>query len=189
MTATELKELDDEQLVAHIRGGNEEAFSFLVERYQNKLYYYALKFIHDDQKAQDVLQEAFIKAYVNLNSFDADRNFSAWVYRIVHNEALNFAKRHAREIPVGDAKWFDNIPDERVDLAGEIDLKTKRSQVRAVVFSLPLKYREVLVLYYFEGMDYEDIAKVLQIPTATVGTRIRRAKARLKRALPQEIKS
>ncbi len=177
----------DQQIVLQIRSGSTESFALLVDRYQKKLYYYALKYIHDDQKAQDVIQEAFIKMYVNLNSFDVDRNFSAWAYRIVHNEALNFIKRNRHEVSVGDESWFANIADERVDLAAELDSKNNRQQIRMAVFKLPMKYRDVLVLYYFEGLEYDDIARVLHIPTPTVGTRIRRAKAKLKAELPQEL--
>lgn len=178
--------MTDEELILHIRESHPDKFAEVVSRYQNRLFCYVLRYVHDKLKAEDILQESFIKMYININSFDADRSFSAWAYRITHNETINYIKKNSKENTITDDGWFENIADDRIDFAGEYDKKLNGKKVRDAINILPMKYKEVVVLYYFEGQDYDQIAKVLQIPRSTVGVRLRRAKGRLQKQLQEE---
>ena len=107
----DIKLLSDEELVVQIRTKNKERYSDLVKRYQDKLMRYATYLLHDEQKALDVVQESFIKAYVNLNGFDTKKKFGSWIYRIVHNEAMNSAKKFIKEIPLMQGMDFKSDED------------------------------------------------------------------------------
>lgn len=178
------KTLSDEELVQTVRSGNQDRFGELMERYEQRLFGYIMTFVFDQQKAEDILQNCFIKIYTNLNSFDVDKRFSPWAYRIAHNESINYVKKNKKEVSLDQYEdWLNNIADERVDLADEVDRSIEKDKVRKAVFSLPMKYKEVVILYYFEGQQYRQISKTLRIPISTVSTRILRAKKKLKKIL------
>lgn len=178
--------LSDEKLVVMVRTEAPEDYRYVVERYQQKLFRYILSYIYDQDKAEDIVQETFIKMYINLNSFDSNRTFSSWAYKIAHNEMVNYVRKHKREIVLEDDSWIPELADDRPSLAEELDKKLSRHKLYNALALLPMKYREVLVLYYFQGHDYESIATILSIPMSTVSTRIARAKAKLKKILIKE---
>jgi len=99
---SDYEKLSDEEIVEKVRSKNQELYSIIVERYQNKLLRYANNLIKDEDKASDVIQDSFIKAFINLNGFDVKKKFSSWIYRIVHNEAINIAKKYQKELPILD---------------------------------------------------------------------------------------
>ncbi len=177
-----MNEQTDEMLARAVQEGDKEAFGVLVERFEAKMLRYASKFLFDLFSAEDVVQEVFIKAYVNIKSFDAGKRFSPWLYRIAHNEFINALKRKGREpLPFFDPdELFPHpVSTETADRALlEEELKTVTD---GHLRSLGPKYREPIVLLYYEGLDYKEIAEVLQIPISTVGVRIKRAKESLKR--------
>src|SRR6185436_19474850 len=172
----------DEQIAKKVQEGNGEAFGELLERYQPKLSRYARKFLFDEEDAADIVQDVFIKAYRNIQSFDVSRRFSPWIYRIAHNEFVNALKKReaSRTIFAFDidtlfphltaAETADSAALER-DLRGTLESHLEK---------LDPKYREPLILYYLESMDYKEISDILQIPVSTVGVRLARARAMLK---------
>ncbi len=168
--------LSDEALVGEIRSRDRERYADLVKRYEGKLLRYATYLVHDDQKALDVVQEAFIKAYTNLNGFDMKGKFSSWIYRIVHNEAMNTLKRHRKEYPLVDFDAFESSEDLLADITKQ-EIITMATEC---LDRLPEKYREPLVLMYLEDKSYEEISDIMRIPMGTVATRINRAKAQMK---------
>jgi len=172
----------DEQIASNVQKGETEGFGLLVERYENKLMRYARKFLRDPDDAKDIVQEVFIKAYENIQSFDSSRRFSPWIYRIAHNEFVNAIKKRSRGPVLGldfDVVFPHLTAGETADdVALERDM---RQILEACLDELDPKYREPLVLYYFEGVSYKDMADVLQIPVSTVGVRIARGKAMLKK--------
>lgn len=176
--------ISDEELIGIIRAKDKERFSEIIERYQQRLFSYCMTFVYDKQKAEDILQNCFIKIYTNLNSFDASKKFSPWAYRIAHNEAINYLKKNRKEISLDQYEdWLNNIADERIDLSAEVDKNLEKDKVRKAVIKLSMKYKEVVMLYYFEGQQYQQISNILQIPVSTVSTRILRAKRKLKKLL------
>jgi len=168
--------MTDEKIVELIRKGNKEIFAVIIERYQEKLLRYAYGLLGDDG-AQDAVQNAFIKVYVNLNGFNVNKKFSSWIYRIVHNEAMNLVIKERRKI-----SWDENWElDSGVDMEDELIKKEMAENARKCLQEIPLEYSEPLALFYLESKSYEEIGDILRLPVGTVGTRINRAKKLLKR--------
>ncbi len=166
----------DAQLVARITAGETEQLGQLMARYEPKLLRYVVYLIHDEAVARDVVQETFIKTYQNLKGYNAKYKFSSWIYRIAHNEAINAVKRNAREIHIdADDEMATNSTTIR-----DIDRKILAGDVGECLDELGSRYREVLMLYYYENMKYEDIADVVHAPRSTVGVWMARAKRQLK---------
>ena len=180
-----MEEPRDEEIARRVQRGESSLFGELVTRYEERLLRYAKKFLLDAEDAKDLLQDVFMKAYVNIQSFDIARKFSSWIYRIAHNEFVNaIKKRSGREIfSLFD---FDTILPHPV-AKETADEGAHRKEMRAMLDRglavLNPKYREPLVLYYFEEMSYREIAEILEIPTSTVGVRLERGKKKLKEAL------
>ena len=172
----------DEEIAAGVQKGDTEIFGQLVERYEPKMTRYAHKFLFAHADAQDLVQEVFIKAFVHIKSFDAKRKFSSWLYRIAHNEFINALKRKEKG-PLyffdPDTFWPHPLSKETADR--DINEKELKEMMSLSLNKLQPKYREPLVLYYYEEMDYKEIAEVLKIPIATVGVTRQRAKNKLKK--------
>ena len=170
----------DEQIAARVQQGDGEHFGLLVERYEAKIARYARKFLFDSEDTKDLVQEVFLKAYINIQSFDLSRRFSPWVYRIAHNEFINAGKKRAR-IPVltFDFDLLFPHPAATETADGEANRRDMRQMLDQSLGKLDAKYREPLILYYFEEMDYQEIAEVLQIPVATLGVRLKRGRSKL----------
>lgn len=180
-----MDERTDEVLAHLVQQGDVDLFGVLMERYEAKLTRYLTKFLIRGEDAKDILQEIFIKAYVNINTFDPKRPFSPWIYRIAHNEAVNTIRKRKRDmiIPLDlDLLFPQPVAKETADK--ETQDKELAQLIEKGLDKLDSKYREALVLYFFEEMDYKMIAEVLKIPTSTVGVRIKRAKEMLKKQLP-----
>ena len=182
------KELTDSQLVEIVRNSDQERYGEIIERYQGKLFAYLYRLIGSYDEAQDLLQNVFIKVYRNLQSYDVNRKFSSWIYRIAHNEAVNYIKRKSlkRFIPWEDiAATKDKL--EMVSLEERADKawlkKEVKKEVNSAIDRLPFKYKQVLLLKYFSDNSYEEISEILGKPVNTVGTLISRAKKKLSEEL------
>ncbi len=179
-------ELKDEQLVIIIREKDQEVYSELMQRYQTKLIHYLRKFIKSHDELEDVLQEVFIKVYRNIFDFDATKKFSPWIYRIAHNEAVNYLKKHSKDgISLDDKEW--EIVDKKIDIKEEVENKLLRPKIEQGLVALKDKYREPLILYFFEQKTYEEISDIMRLPVNTVGTLISRGKIKLKQYLQKEL--
>jgi RNA polymerase sigma-70 factor (ECF subfamily) len=174
----------DRQLVTRAQGGDKQAFSLLVEKYQRKLARLLSRFIRDPAEVEDVTQEAFIKAYRALPAFRGDSAFYTWLYRIGINTAKNYLMAMGRRAPTSteieaeEAEGFEegeqlrdiNTP-ESVLLSNEI-----AETVNATIEQLPEELRTAIQMREIEGMSYEDIAKAMDCPIGTVRSRIFRAR-------------
>jgi len=178
-------EKTDETIAMEVQKGDATSFGVLMQRYEAKLARYGRKFIADSDDIKDLVQDVFIKAYVNMQSFDADRKFSPWIYRIAHNEFVNAIKKKKGRITFSLSD-FDTIlphPMAKEDIESDAQRKELRAMLERSVQALDPKYREPLVLYYFEDMDYKEIGEVLQMPVSTVGIRLQRGKGMLKKLI------
>ena len=168
----QLANYSDEELVELVRTSNKELYGELVQRYQKKLLRYARYLVNDEQKALDVVQEAFIKAYSNLNGFDSKRSFSSWIYRIVHNQAMNQFQKLQEKFSLPLQDYFasgQNVEEEAIK-------KDQLAELESCLQQTPNKYKEPLLLFYIENKSYEEISDIMRIPISTVGTRIARGK-------------
>lgn len=159
-------------------------FAEIVLRYEAKLTRYIRRLgVQNVEDQQDVLQEIFIKVYKNLNGFDTSLSFSSWIYRIAHNEAISFyRKKNVRPEghQIADSEevlgWLvadSQSPERMFDTAVSAAILTK------ALGTLESKYRDPVLLRYFEHKEYEEISDILKIPIGSVGTLIHRGKKRL----------
>ncbi|PIZ47482.1 hypothetical protein COY32_01625 [candidate division WWE3 bacterium CG_4_10_14_0_2_um_filter_41_14] len=169
----------DEHLAELTQKGDNAPYAELLNRYEPKLMRYALRLVKNDQVAQDVVQNTFIKAYKNLKGFDTKRQFSSWIYRITHNEAMDHLRRKKKEISGVDKAIFDNITDQTPGIEEKMLTEEVQQMVRDLIDKLPDHYQEPLILFYLEEKSYEEISDILKMPTNTVGTKINRGKKML----------
>ena len=174
----------DEEIAILVQNGDIQVFGELVSRYEQKMMRYARKFLFGYHDSEDVVQDVFLKAYSNIRGFDPSRKFSSWLYRIAHNEFINAIKKRGREpLPFFDPDTIFPHPVAADDPVKDVTRKEMAEVLNRSLDKLDPKYRETLVLFYFEDLDYEAIAEVLQIPKSTVGVRLNRGKAVLKKYL------
>jgi RNA polymerase sigma-70 factor (ECF subfamily) len=180
---TKYSEQLDEDLVLRVQRGDKSAFDFLVIKYQHKIVQLVNRYIKDPSEAQDVAQEAFIKAYRALGNFRGDSAFYTWLYRIAINTAKNYLVSRSRrssdyQVDVQDAEAIENAPQlqgmetpERLLLNQEII-----DTIKTAIDKLPEEMRTAIMLREFEGMSYEEIAEAMDCPVGTVRSRIFRAR-------------
>jgi len=173
----------DQALVERVQRGDKAAYDVLVLKYQHKIGHLISRYVHDSHEAQDVAQEAFIKAYRGLAKFRGDSAFYTWLYRIAINTAKNHLVTMGRKISdtgidAADAEQFEGGGALRENATPERELV--RDQIAAVVkqsiADLPEDLRTAITLREFEGLSYEDIAVAMDCPIGTVRSRIFRAR-------------
>ncbi len=167
------------------------AFALLVNRYEAKLDRYVKRLgVHRHEDRQDLLQDIFLKVYRNLNSFDARLSFSSWIYRIAHNETISFYRKVAAR-PEGhqvndSEELFTWLPDAALPSAERLfDAAVSSRALSQALAQLESKYRDPIILRYFEFCEYDEISDILKIPIGSVGTLIHRGKKRLAELMPQ----
>jgi RNA polymerase sigma-70 factor (ECF subfamily) len=174
----------DQALVERVQAGDQQAFGLLVAKYQRKLLRLVSRLVRDSAEAEDVTQEAFVKAYRSLAGFRGDSAFYTWLYRIGVNTAKNWLVAHGRRVPT--ATEMDNTEAESYgesDLLHDTDtpervLMSKQiaATVNAAMDELPEELRTAVTLREIEGLSYEEIAQVMDCPIGTVRSRIFRAR-------------
>jgi RNA polymerase sigma-70 factor, ECF subfamily len=173
-----MKETDESKIIRSIIDGSDR-YAELVERYHVGLIIHCEQLVGDRDEAEDVAQEAFVKAYMQLRHYDASRaRFSTWLYKIATNEALDYLRKNKRRVNVDD---LETIAEATMPEYIEED---ERRYVRQTVKELqPPEQRRVIEAYFWEGKSYQEIADEMQAPLNTVRTWIRRAKLQLKEKL------
>lgn len=169
----------DEELAA-LSVKDQGFFCCLINRYQNKLLRYVIRLSGvSKEEAEDILQEVFIRVYQNLNDFDPELKFSSWIYRITHNQVIsNYRRLKARPQSV-DWELADDILNSiasDLDLEKEVNHKYLRESIEKILASMDKKYREILVLRFFEEKSYQEMSDILKKPLGTVATLMNRAK-------------
>jgi RNA polymerase sigma-70 factor, ECF subfamily len=189
VSAKDIENKSDEEIVGLVLK-NQDFYSYLISRYEGKLARYIRRISSFSQEdVEDILQEVFIKAYQNLRSFDQKLKFSSWIYRITHNQVVSHWRKIKSKPSVISAEennsWLESIPD-KLDIERELNIKFDAEQVRKNLEKVDKKYREVLVLRYFESKDYNEISDILEKPMGTVATLINRAKKNFEKVLEKE---
>ena len=182
-------EKTDEEIALSVQSGKVELFSILVKRYEEKIQRYARKVLASNDDIQDVVQDIFIKTYVNIQSFDVKRRFSPWIYRIAHNEIVNLFKRNKLRnfLPLLEPDvLFPNYSKGFDEINKGVESQEMKRIIDVGLQDLENKYREPIVLYYIEELSYQEISEILHLPVATVGTRIRRGREMLKNIFKKE---
>jgi RNA polymerase sigma-70 factor (ECF subfamily) len=175
-----LEKLTDHQLIARYLKGDEKSFEVLVARYTPLMYRFVYGYTKNDQQAQDITQEVFLKVWRNAKNIDEKRNFKSWIYTIAKNTALDFLKKK-KSIPFSEfenhegknyitEKLVEPLPlPDTIAIARE----DKNNFLRAIE-KLSDKYQVILLLYYYQYLNFREIAEVLKEPINTIKSRHRR---------------
>jgi len=178
----ELVDLSDDALVKRAIKGDRTAFSELVLRHERVVFNLALRFMRDEARAEDMAQEAFLKAYRMIPKFRGDCKFSSWMYRVTSSVCLTELKRSKRrgEVPFEPVHHGSTTP--RTDHLDMPEL------IRDCVTQLPDNYAAVVTLYYLDEISYEDIAEILDVPMGTLKTWLFRARNQLRAIVEKALK-
>lgn len=177
-----LESLSDKELVERAQS-SQIAFKALVDRHWRRLYVFVKRlYFFEHEEIQDIVQEAFIKLYRNLNAFDPAFAFTTWIYQITRNCAIDVLRKkqvRPQTIALEDDEW------ERLLVAAEDGMKEgmEIENIKRAILSLPLNYREAFTLFYLEEKTYEEMIDILKKPKGTIASLINRAKTMLRREL------
>lgn len=194
-TSPMMGDAPDLELAMRAASGEEVAFEAIMRRHNRLLFRTARSILKNDADAEDILQQAYLRAWRALNDFRADARLSTWLVRIVVNEALgHLRRRHAQVIPL-EVAMASNEPDTQRWLQDDADRQPDRTTMRAElrqvmegrIDMLPDDYRRVFMLRGVEEMSVEEVAQALSIPEATVRTRFFRARGLLREGLSQDM--
>ncbi len=180
---------DDAPLVERCLRGDERAFGLLLGRYRRPVFSLVLRMVGNREDAQDLAQEAFVRAFRSLHSYDRSRSFASWLFKIASNLTIDFHRK--RRLPTFSLSVGEDDQEGReLELADpsqtvlEALMEDEQSrQTEGLVQSLPEKYRIVVLLRHSQEMSYEDMAETLNLPIGTIKARLHRARALLKQKL------
>jgi RNA polymerase sigma-70 factor, ECF subfamily len=182
----------DELLLDSYLRGDRMAFTALMQRYSNELLHFLTRFLGSRAAADDVFQETFLQIHLSAETFDLDRRFKPWLFTIAANKARDYHRKHNRSSAMslsatiggdGEGESFVDLLQAEIPNPDMPLLDAERSRlVKKAVDSLPAHLREILLLSYFQGFSYNQIAESLQIPLGTVKSRLHTAVAAFARA-------
>ena len=169
------------ELVEQCRANDRKAQLALYRKYCDGMFCVAMRFLKNEDDAEDVLQEAFIRAFQRIEQFSGQVTFGAWLKRIVVNGCIDFLKsKHQRTVELDEG--YMHIADQDYwKVEGEVDL----DEIKKVIDSLPEKYRYVVQLFLVEGYDHSEISEILNISQTASRTRLLRGKGQLKELLKE----
>ena len=172
--------------VQHILHNDKEAFSQILERYDDQIYYHILKIVHNKEDARDLTNDAFAKAYLNLKLFKPKYKFNSWLYRIATNTAIDFLRKEKLRYDI------QNPYNDKIQIANnttpftELQKKENYATLRDAVLKLRSEYRTIIKLRYYEELSYEEIAQRLNCPIGTVKATLYRAKTMLSKIITNQ---
>jgi RNA polymerase sigma-70 factor (ECF subfamily) len=172
----------DATLIDRTLAGEPAAFGELVLRYQDRLYNSLVRVLGSAEDARDAVQEAFVQAFVKLESFRGASAFYTWLYRIAFNQAMSHArrKRPTRSLDEARAGRGQEPVDVQPAPDARLDASERAKQVHRALAELSAEYRQVIVLREMDGCKYEEIAELLELPVGTVRSRLFRARLELR---------
>lgn len=171
----------EKAIIAEILDGNPEPYRQLVERYHRGLIQHLYNIVYDGNAAEDLAQEAFIKAYEKLAQYNDAYAYSTWLYKIADNLAFRYLRqaKQTQDIDVIE----ETVSDDGPSLEETVDASVTGDAVRGAVRKLPIEYRQAIILYYWDGKSYEEIAAIMDRPVGTIRTWLHRAKEHLRKEL------
>lgn len=176
---------DDTAVIGQVRAGDSGAFGILVRKYQDRLFHCLAHLAGDLHEAEDLVQEAFVQAFLKIRTFQGQSSFFTWLYRIAFNLTASRLRRKRPQASLskgGEAEEADPVDTEE-GVEEKLVRSERAAQVQAALATLPPDYRAILVLREMEGCDYETIADILELPLGTVRSRLFRARMELRERL------
>jgi len=182
--------MDELKIIESCLLGNTQMFSRLIDNYKNMVYNLAYRMSNNPHEAEDISQEAFLRAFQSLAHFNPSYKFSTWLYQITLNiirdrfkrRELNYVSLDA-PVETEDSEFYPQPADSTNDPEQIIARKEDAQEIQKAIYSLPLKYREVLVLRHLQDLSYIEISNILKLPSGTVKIRLYRAREHLKKIL------
>lgn len=168
---------EDRRLVELVLEGDDAAFEYLFNRYRDAIYRLFVQRLGGVKDADDLLQETFIKVYINLHRYRADYTFGQWVYTIARNTFIDFVRRRQDDLSI-DERFSAPASDAPTPEQSFINLQ-QRTQIENYLARLAPRYRRLIVMRFFEEYSYEEIAAKLSLPLGTVKTQIHRAREQM----------
>lgn len=184
MDSLHATEQSDETLVKRTRAGDADAFSELARRHEQTVYNLSLRFMRNASLAEDMAQEAFLKAYQKIHKFRGESRFSTWLYRIVCNVCLSELQKRKRRGEL--SRTFEAGP--AVSPGTTLAQSDEAELIRRCVVQLPKRYAEVITLYYLEECSYDEVAEIMAVPEGTLKTWMHRARRQLRDIVGRELK-
>jgi RNA polymerase sigma-70 factor (ECF subfamily) len=170
----------DDALIERVKKGDCDAFNPLVERYKLLLYRLMYRIVYNRDDAEDLVEEAFIKAYKSISRYEIGRSFYAWISRIAVNNAINYLKKEKKNM-TQPIEWSEHTLEAQKGNPVEMTKhKLLKEKIGVAIAKLPEDYRTILVLRVEEEYSYEEIGKILKIPKGTVMSKLARARQKLK---------
>lgn len=194
MESSDLTTSSDEELLESFQRGQREAFGALVRRYEGELYGYLRRYLGNESLAEDVFQNTFLQLYAKIGKYERGRPVRPWLYTIATHQAIDALRRQGRHQSVSlDQEREDLRQHDTPQLLGMLESRQpgpleaaegeeRRLMVRASVDRLPDFLKQVVILAYYQGMKYSDIAQILGIPVGTVKSRLHSALTKLQEA-------
>jgi len=176
--------------IKQVRKGDQNAFGEIVELYKDKVFQLCFRMLGNSHEAEDISQEAFIRAYINIERYNIDRKFSTWLYRIATNLCIDRIRKKKPDYYL-DAEvagtegltLYSQIPASQLAPDEEVSKIELQEIIQNEILKLPEKYRTVIVLKYIEELPLTEISKILDLPIGTVKTRIHRGREALRKQL------
>lgn len=183
--------MTEQELVTRAKQGDQDAFAQLVEANQNKIYSLAYRMAGNPEDAADLAQEAFLRAWRTMPSFQGDSSFSTWLYRLTSNLCIDFLRKEKRRKTAATVTSLDDeesaaptdVPDHRFNPEEELERKELRTAVGQALLKLSDEHRQILILRELDGLSYTEIADRLELGEGTVKSRIARARLALRNIL------
>ncbi|KAA0542934.1 RNA polymerase sigma factor SigW [Bacillus sp. BGMRC 2118] len=176
--------------IRQVKNGDQNAFSEIVELYKDKVYILCYRMLGNSHEAEDIAQEAFIRAYINIDSYNIDKKFSTWLYRIATNLSIDRIRKKKPDFYL-DAEvkgtegltMYSQVASDTPLPEEEVESLELQQSVQEEILKLPEKYRAVIVLKYIEELSLKEISDILGLPISTIKTRIHRGREALRKQL------
>jgi RNA polymerase sigma-70 factor (ECF subfamily) len=184
----ELEQLSDEDLIERFQQGNTNAYELIVKRYKNQLLNFVYRFLNNQEEAEDVVQETFLRVFRNRFAYTRVAKFSTWIYTIAGNLARTELRRRKRrrlfsltDMGVEDRDY--EIADDVLNPETQANSTLQEEIIQREISKLSPKFREVIILRDVQELSYEEISKIIRVPIGTVKSRVNRARLRLQNRL------
>jgi RNA polymerase sigma-70 factor (ECF subfamily) len=188
--------MEDSRLIREALGGDDRAYKKLMRKYHDPIFNFIFRMIREREQVEDLTQEAFIKAFSSLRSFNEEYAFSTWLYKIATNNCIDFIRKHKLQMysidkPVEskDGDYTFELPDGSYEADQQLISDQRAVFLHQAIDHLPEKYRRVIQLRHNEERSYEEIAEILRLPIGTVKAHIFRARELLYKQLRHRIRN
>lgn len=186
---------EDSLLIKRALGGDQKAFLKIRQKYHETIFRLISRMVHDREEVEDLTQEAFIKAFTSLTSFDEEYAFSTWLFKIASNNSIDYIrKRKLRTFSIDkplesdDNDYSFELPDTELEPDQELIAAQRKKMLEEAMSSLPTKYRQVIIMRHVDEREYREIAKALKLPLGTVKAHIFRARELLYKRLKDKMR-